>query len=101
MSISLNIGKVREIENLKLQAERDEALQGITYDLGGGRIMQVRPQDIGNLQTAIANGRDRRWKMADNTIHMVTVAEFQAAYAYGISTGEAIWDDHMDAVDAL
>lgn len=101
MNTSMSFVSTVNTKNLKLQAERDAALQAITYDLGGGRIMQVRPQDISNLQMAIANNRDRKWKMHDNTVHMVTVAEFQAAIAHGIAVGEAIWDEHMAAVEAL
>lgn len=64
-------------------------------------MIQVRPQDLANFQTAIASGIDRTWIMADNSVRMTTVAELQAAMNDGIQRGQQIWNDYADQMAAL
>ena len=85
----------------QLKATRDTSLQSITHDFLDGRIVQVRPQDLANFQLAIANGVDREWVMADNSVAVLTVSEMQAAMQSGIAQGEAIWDNYIAELKLL
>lgn len=92
-----------EIEAQRQAAKRirDEALNAITHTFPDGSVVQVRPSDLSNFQLAIAQGIDRKWVMEDNTTRITTVGELQAAMASGIAQGGSIWDDYIDAIDAL
>lgn len=80
---------------------RDRALKAITHDFGDGRIVQVRPEDVGNFQIAIASNVPIEWVMENNTVEDLTVAELQAALASGISQGKSIYDDYMQSIKLL
>lgn len=75
-----------------------EALQDMALDLGGGRIIQTRPQDQQNMQAKIvvinAGGSDL-FIMKNNTVHPVTVAELEAAIQHGILEGSRLYDEYM------
>lgn len=90
-----------EQKRIKLKEVRDSALEAITHDLGGGRVMQVRPGDAANLQMAIQQGQSRDWVMADNTVQVVTIPELQGALASGISQAAVIWQSYMDGLKSL
>ena len=92
---------VREMQRRQYQRERDAALQVMTHTFDDGAVVQVRPQDMGNFQAAIAGGEDQQWITEDNTVRMTTVEELQAAMASGIAQGKAIWDDYADKVKTL
>jgi len=92
---------VIEMQRRKYQRERDAALQAMTHTFDDGAVVQVRPQDMGNFQTAIANGADQDWIMEDNTVRLTTVEELQAAMASGVAQGKAIWDDYAEKIKAL
>lgn len=85
---------LHEMRRCELQRQRDIELQAMTYQFDDGTLVQVRPQDLSNFQTAIAMGQDRTWIMADNTVRMTTVAELQAAMESGIATAQVIWDGY-------
>lgn len=79
----------------------EEALQGMQLDLGGGRIIQTRPQDQQNLQAkiaAIGAGGSDKFIMKDNTVHSVSVAELEVAIAHGINEGSVIYDSYMETL---
>ena len=71
------------------------------YDLGGGRVIQVRPQLTGNPDDSNIRGAIERlerlglesmlWVMQNNEEHPVTVAELQAALEYGQDQYAANW----------
>lgn len=90
-----------EAQRRKAQQERDKSLNGITHTFADGRVIQVRPQDLSNVQLAIARGVDRDWVLADNTVSLVTIAELQEAMESGIAQGEAIWDRYMSVIASL
>jgi len=90
-----------EAKRKALKAVREASLKAITHTLEDGSDVQVRPDDLGNLNLAIAGGEDQQWIMEDNTVRMTTVEELQAAMASGIAQGKAIWDDYADKVKAL
>jgi len=92
---------VREMQRRKLQRERDTALQGMTHTFDDGAVVQVRPQDLSNFQTAVADGEPQNWIMEDNTVRMTTVEEMQTAMASGVTQGKTIWNDYADKVKAL
>lgn len=92
---------VQEMQRRKLQRERDAALQMMTYTFDDDAVVQVRPQDMANFQTAIAIGEDQAWIMENNTIRTTTVTEFQSAMESGIAQGKAIWDDYAEKVKNL
>lgn len=81
---------------------RDEALEALTYDLGGGRIIQTRPKDEQNFRTAIElmvanNIPSRMWVMQDDKKYSVTLAELQTALAAGQVAAAAVWDSYPGA----
>lgn len=92
---------VIEMQRRKYQRERDAALQGMTHTFDDGAVVQVRPQDMGNFQTAIAAGEDKLWIMEDNTVRLTTVEELQAAMASGITQGKVIWNNYAEKIKAL
>ncbi len=77
------------------QTIRDSRLQAMEYDLGDGRVIQVRPQDEQNVQGAIALGVSPvGWRMKDNSVQSVTAAELQSALSSGRQQAMAIWHDY-------
>lgn len=95
--------EAEELESKRrtLQKERDDALDSIVHTFEDGRIMQVRPKDLGNIQTAISQGIEQKWIMEDNTTRLVTIEELQQGMAAGIQQGQAIWAKHADDLDEL
>lgn len=79
--------------------KRDAALNALEFQCENG-IIQTRPQDLSNIKLGIVQGQTR-WKAKDNTVIQVTTAELQQAEATGIANGQAIWDDHLDEIEAL
>jgi len=92
---------LREMQRRAYQRERDAALQAMTHAFDDGAVVQVRPQDMGNFQTAIAAGEPQEWIMEDNSIRLTTVEELQAAMASGVTQGKAIWNDYAEKIKAL
>jgi len=74
------------------------ALQGMTHTFEDGAVVQVRPQDMGNFQTAIAAGQPQDWVLQDNSVRNTTVEELQAAVNAGVAQGKAIWDEYANKV---
>ncbi len=82
----------RELRDVEFR----NALASMTYDLGGGRVIQVRPEDGPNFDNAyrllaMTGAEEINWKMADNTFHPVTEAELHEAQDAGIMQGAALW----------
>lgn len=88
---------------LTAKEARDRDLNLLTHDFGDGRIMQTRPADESNIRNAIevatANSLPGiNWRMADNTVAAVTVAELQSALAASQLAALQIWDTYNAAV---
>lgn len=86
---------------------RDKALSELTHDFGDGRVIQIRPfqfsPDEANIRNAIERmGRKAQalqpWKMADDTIAMLTKQELQKAIESGQDQTAQIWSDYFAAV---
>lgn len=86
---------------------RDNALAGLTHDFGDGRIIQIRPfpfsADEANIRNAIERmGRKAQgvqpWKMADDSIAMLTKQELQQALESGQDQTAQIWETYLNAV---
>jgi hypothetical protein len=92
---------LREARRCELQRERDARLMAMVYTFEDGTVIQVRPQDMINFQTAIASGIDRTWIMEDNSVRMTTVAELETAMNDGIRQSQQIWNDYTDQIAAL
>lgn len=90
-----------EAQRQEAKRQRDEALNAMTYTFADGAVVQVRPGDLPNFQTAISRGSARNWVLADNTTRMTTVSELQEALEYGIVQGEIIWDHYMNQLEAI
>ncbi len=99
--LGLDTEKGKEIERGRLKTQRDIDLDAITHDAGNGKVIQVRPGDVSNIQMVIQQGQSREWIMADNLVKMVTIAELQAALGSGIAQAEIIWNDYMSAIKVL
>jgi hypothetical protein len=74
---------------------RDNALAAIdSYDYGDGRVIQIRTKDRDNLIGGIAKATPV-WKMLDNKVYSVTVADLQAALDDQEAQIAAIWMAHF------
>lgn len=91
----------RESDRKALQSARDASLQAMTHTFADGSIVQVRPQDMSNFQTAIAIGQDRDWIMSDNSVRLTTVSELQEALNSGIAQGQVVWAEYAAALKSL
>lgn len=91
----------KEQRRLELKAERGSRLNAITHDFGDGRVVQVRPSDVGNFQLAINEGVEQDWVMKDNTVAALTVAEMQEALQSGIAQGKQVWAWYTTELKAL
>ena len=88
-----------------------DALGSLVHDFGDGRIIQVRPQeaealDEPNIRNAIEQMTrnlvaSREWKMADDTIGILSLADLQEALNSGQDQATALWDAHIAALKAL
>lgn len=85
-----------EQSRINAKTTRDLSLQSITHTLADGLIVQVRPQDVMNFETAITLGVSKDWVLEDNTVRTLTVAEMQECLDSGISQAEAIWKTYTD-----
>lgn len=99
------VDPTKEAISLAKQAKnvREEALANLTHDFGDGRVIQVRKVDEQNIRTAIAimertGTTQYPFFMADNTQHLVTVAELEAAIVSGQDQGAAVWADFFSTV---
>lgn len=85
-----------------LKAERDAALQAIVFDLGAGKSVQVRPQDIANFQLAISRTTDPiDWVLSDNSVEPLSIDILSQALAFGINEGERIWKQYTDQLKVI
>lgn len=101
LAIDWSAKRETEAQRKQIQGERDASLSAIVHDFGDGRVVQVRPQDIANLQLAINLNVDQEWVMADNAVAVLTPAEMQAALNGGVMQGKQIWQTYIDAVKVL
>jgi hypothetical protein len=90
-----------EMQRRSYKRERDVLLQTITYTFPDGSVIQVRPQDQNNIQTAIDAGEPQLWIMEDNTVRLTTVDELSTALDSGIAQGKAIWNDYANKIKTL
>lgn len=90
-----------DFQRSELQRQRDESLQLMTHQLADESLVQVRPQDMINFQTAIALGETSEWVLADNSIRDLTVTEMQECLQAGMQQGKAIWDDYIASLKSL
>ena len=101
--LSLNPKKRQDLEKQKARRELEEKLEGLKYDLPGGRTIQTRPKDQQNIQGKIevikAGGSDK-FIMIDNKPYSVTVAELEEAMAAGMLAASALWDEYMAKIEA-
>lgn len=84
------------------EPQRNEALQQLVYDCGDGRLIQCRPHDEQNVRNAIERMQrlgltEQVWRLADNSHQAVTLAELQAALAYGQDQAAIIWGEFFAA----
>jgi len=84
-----------------LKAVREASLKAITHTLEDGSAVQVRPDDLGTLNLAIAAGQSEDWVLADNTVRELTVPEMQESLLAGIAQGKVIWRTYTDALRQL
>ncbi len=85
-----------------LKAERDAALQAIVFDLGAGKSVQVRPQDIVNFQLAISRTTDPiDWVLSDNSVEPLSIDILSQALAFGVNEGERIWKQYTDKLKVI
>ena len=74
---------------------RDKALAAIdSYDYGDGRVIQIRTKDRDNLIGGIAKATPI-WKMLNNKVYAVTVADLQSALDNQEAQIAAIWMAHF------
>jgi len=92
---------LKERQRIDLKRQRDDALNAIVHDFGDGRVIQVRPQDVANLQLAISLNVNQEWVMADNTVALLTPAEMQAALDGGVMQGQQILQNYIDDIKAI
>lgn len=83
------------------QNKRDKSLSSMTHTFSDGRVVQIRPNDLPNFQTAMSLGVDRKWILADNTTSILTVEEMQEAVQHGVSKGNQIWDEYTSDIENL
>ena len=81
------------------KAERDAALEALTYDFGDGRVMQTREKDKAKVDTAIEllelSGQPTvDWVMEDNIKYPTTAAELATALLAGKIGAAAIWSSY-------
>ena len=93
--------QVLEQQRAALKQERDKALESITHSFADGSVIQVRPQDVSNIQLAISQGESQKWVMKDNSVRLTTVTELQEALESGIAQGKAIWDNYTAELEVL
>ena len=97
----------KQVDDRDPKEIRDDALRNLTHDFGDGRVIQVRPveyaADEANIRNAIErmqrlNITEQPWRMADNTTHLVGVADLEAAIVSGQDQGAAIWQAYFEAL---
>ena len=81
------------------KAERDAALEALTYDFGDGRVMQTREKDKAKVDTAIEllelSGHPTvDWVMEDDIKYPTTAAELSTALLAGKIGAAAIWSSY-------
>tara|TARA_R110000851_G_scaffold330781_1_gene504045 strand:+ start:943 stop:1386 length:444 start_codon:yes stop_codon:yes gene_type:complete len=81
------------------KAERDAALEALTYDFGDGRVMQTREKDKAKVDTAIEllelSGQPTvDWVMEDDIKYPTTAAELATALLAGKIGAAAIWSSY-------
>lgn len=99
--IIIDLAKKGEIDKVKAKEYLQSGLDSMDLDLGGGRIIQTRPQDQQNILAkidVINGGGSDRFIMKDNTVHSVTIAELQQALQAGITEGSAHYETYMDII---
>jgi len=84
-----------------LKAVREASLKAITHTLEDGSAVQVRPDDLGTLNLAIAAGQSEDWVLADDTVRTLTVEEMQEALLSGIEQGKIIWRVYTEELKQL
>jgi len=104
--IQAEIERLKAIESKEQQrsqakADRDKALNSITYTLNDGSVYQVRPQDVPNFQLAIQRNVDVDWILEDNTIRTTTVDELKEILDAGIQEGIKIWDEYTQKLKEI
>lgn len=85
----------------ELQEQRDQALQQMQHEVEGVGVVQTRPQDIINFQTAISLGQTREWVLADNSVGTLTTEQMQECLQAGMTQGQLIWDDYIEELKLL
>ena len=90
-----------EAVRVKAKVDMSVALEAMTYTFADGKVVQVRPQDLGNFNIAIASGVAEEWVLKDNTVRTSTVAELTDAMNDGIVQGKAIWANYKAILKTL
>jgi len=97
----LKVIEAKEQQRSQAKAERDKALNSITYTLNDGSVYQVRPQDVPNFQLAIQRNKDVKWILADNNVRLTTVDELKEILNHGIQEGTRIWDEYTQKLEEI
>ena len=84
------------------KAERDSALQALTFDLGNGHSIQCREQDELRLRRTLERMNreglaEHPWISTTNEPILLTQAEIQAALTYGEDQVAEIFAQYMSA----
>lgn len=94
--------KVWKDPRIDAKEKLNQDLEKLSLDLGGGRIIQTRPQDQQNIEGKIrlmGLGGSDMFVMQDNKPHPVTVNELQQAIDQGTQAAGLLWDDYMAVLD--
>jgi len=97
----LKVIESKEQQRSKAKAERDKALNLVTYTLSDGSVYQVRPKDVPNFQLAIQRNQDVKWILADNKVGLTTVDELKEILNHGIQEGTRIWDEYTEKLEEI
>ena len=97
----LKVIEAKEQQRSQAKAERDKALNLVTYTLSDGSVYQVRPKDVPNFQLAIQRNQDVKWILADNKVGLTTVDELKEILNHGIQEGTRIWDEYTEKLEEI
>lgn len=95
------LAEQKEAQRAQLKRERDEALQGIQFDLGGGKFVQVRPQDAQNFSFTIQSGEPEDWVLSDNSVARLSIDILSQALDFGVSEVKRIWREYTTKLKGI
>ena len=89
-----------------LQAERDNRLDNLTFTTPTGQCIQCRLRDEQFMRNAIERMQrlgltEQTWRLSDNTMGVVTIADLQSALDSGQDQGADVWQWFMSEVSNI